>query len=1027
MPIFDVFPTQIPVLASVLPPEEITSADWFYTVERSISIAIRASDAAQGFEVAYPSPFGADKAFSVETCISQGTSDGDAAYGVETVGDRVIACEDIVSAVERAFIHLFSVDFIYMPKYELAFVYPYAYDFASLYEVAFVAPFTHDFASLKDIVKFFEFTSSDVAEMVEEGFASPSSHDIASLYELEFPRLFAYDSASLVEQIGDRTLALIDSASLAEIITERFFTLTDMTFSAEAYILSALITAEDISQGIDRLFTTPHAADVAYLSEVLGDRTLSMRDEVFLTEVSVISSLITAADAFLEIERAYIMPHAADVAHPFEYLGGRAVSAEEKAFLTEVSVASALLTDEDCFLGAERAYIMPYAADVAHLSEFLGDRTFGGIDFASLTELLGDRTFSAAEVAYPIETKVLMAFLTAEDAFFGVELAYPMPYVVDVAHLSEVLGDRVFSRVDVASITELLGDREFSAAEAGLPIEASIISAFLTGKDEFWGVERAYIMPFTADIAHLSEYLGDRDFCMVDIASITEVLGDRALSAIDETFITEVSIITAFLTAEDGFFGIEREYIMPYTVDIAHLIERLGDRTLTLPDAAFLTEESILTALLTVQDGIHVVEWAYIMPYTADMAHLVEYLGDRIFVRDDLASIIEVLGSRLLSTTDTALPAEAGIITVLLRDVDDFYGIERAYIMPYTADIAHLSEVLGDRVFSRVDVASIREILGDRVLSIADAAFLSEVGIITAYLAVRDAAHLSEVLGDRAFSTTDIAFLTEITPFAVRKFAADSFYGIERAYIMPYVVDVAHLSEVLGDRIFTGADFASVFELLGGRTFSAFAAFYGIDRLIQEIKEGRLFTLMFAFNAFAYASVYTTASYTPPIACEAHLSVDTAKDTDAILALFVSDEEEKHPKDAFSSQVLFYGGALPEFYKGLFAWSFRDDSYVERDTDFDGVQAEFSVRGNYVMRILQTADKTIYEVFDEARNLICKKEYNKGFSNPMRLVISTCTHTDYAFYQIYRMKFAFLRKLIFPEPTVTIGEEYELP
>jgi len=1027
MPIFDVFPTQIPVLASVLPPEEITSADWFYTAERSISIAIRASDAAQGFEVAYPSPFGADKVFSVETCISQGTSDRDAAYGVETVGDRVIACKDIISAVERAFIHLFSVDFIYMPKYELAFVYPYAYDFTSLYEVALVAPFTHDFASFKDIVKFFEFSSSDFAEIVEEAFVTPFSHDLASLYELELPRLFTYDSASLVEQVGDRTLMLKDAASLAEIITEKFFISTDVAFPAEAYILTALITAEDISQGIGRLFTTPHATDAAHLSEVLSERILSMRDEAFLTEESVITSLITAVDAFLEIERAYIMPYAADVAHLFEYLGGRAVSAEEKAFLTEVSVASALLTDEDCFLGAERAYIMPYAADVAHLSGVLGDRIFGGIDFASLIELLGDRTFSAAEAAFPIETKVLTAFLTAEDAFFGVELAYPMPYVVDVAHPSEVLGDRTFSRVDAASLTELLGDREFSAAEVGFSIEVSIITAFLTGKDGFLEIERAYPMPYTVDIAHLSEYLGDRVFSRVDVASLTELLGDRTLSAIDETFITEVSIITAFLTAEDGFFGIEREYIMPYTADIAHLVEYLGDRTLTLPDAAFLTEEGILTALLTVQDGIYVVEWAYIMPYTADIAHLVEYLGDRIFVRDDIASVREILGSRLLSTTDTALPAEAGIITVLLGDADSFYGIERAYITPYTADIAHLSELLGDRTFSGVDVASIREILGDREFSIADAAFLSEVGIITAYLAVEDAAHLFEFLGGRALSATDIAFLTEITPFTVRKFAADSFYGIERAYIMPYAIDIALLSEVLGDRTFTGADFTSAFELLSGRAFSATAVFYGIDRLIQEIKEGRLFTLMFAFNAFAYASVYTTASYTPPIACEAHLSVDTAKDTDAVLALFGSDEEEKHPKDALSSQVLFYGGALPELYKGLFAWSFRDDSYVERDTDFDGVQAEFLTRNNYVLRILQMVNKTIYEVYDEARNLICKKEHNKGFSNPMRLVISTCTHTDYAFYQVYRMKFAFLRKLIFPEPTVTIGEEQERP
>ena len=1027
MPIFDVFPTQIPVLASVLPPKEIVSADWFYTVERSISIAIRASDTAQGIEVAYPSPFDADKAFSADAYISHGIPERDAAYGIETLGDRVIAREDFIGIVERAFIHLFGEDFIYMPKYELAFVYPYAYDLASLHEVALVAPFAQDFASFKDIVKFFEFASSDVAEIVERSFAGLLSYDLASLYELEFPRLLTYDSASLVEQIGDRTLTLIDSASLAEIITERFFTLTDVTFAAEDCILAALITAEDISQGVDRLFTTPHAADAAHLSEFLGDRMLSMRDEAFLTEVRVISSLITAVDAFLEIERAYIMPYAVDVAHPFEYLGGRAVSAEEEAILAEVGVASALLMDEDAFSGVERAYPMPYAADIAHLSEFLGDRTFGGTDVASLIELLGGRTFSAAEAAFLIETKVLTAFLTAEDVFFGVELAYPMPYVVDVAHLSEFLGDRTFGGTDVASITELLGDREFSAAEVGFPIEVSIITAFLTEMDKFYGIERAYPMPYTADIAHLYEVLGDRIFSRDDVASITELLGDRMLSAIEEAFITEVSIIIAFLTARDGFFEIERAYIMPYTADIAHLIERLGDRMLTLPDAAFLTEAGILTALLTVQDGIYEIERAYIMPYTADIAHLVEYLGDRIFVRDDFASTIEVLGSRLLSTTDAALPAEAGIITVLLRDADGFYGIERAYIMPYAVDVAHLSELLGDRTFSGVDLASIREILGDRAFSIADAAFLGEVSVITAYLAVRDAVCLSEVLGDRAFSTTDIAFLTETTPFAVRKFAADSLYGIERAYIMPYVVDIAHLYEILGDRIFTGVDFAAVFELLGGRTFSAFAAFYGIDRLIQEIKEGRLFTLMFAFNAFAYASVYTTASYTPPIACEAHLSVDTAKDSDAILALFVSDEVEKHPSDALSSQVLFYGGALPELYKGLFAWSFRDDSYVERDTDFDGVQAEFSVRNNYVLRILQTTDKTIYEVFDEARNLICKKEYNKGFSNPMKLVISTCTHTDYAFYQIYRMKFAFLRKLIFPEPTVTIGEEYELP
>ena len=635
MPIFDVFPTQIPVLASVLPPKEIVSTDWFYTAERSISIAIRASDAAQGIEVAYPSPFDADRAFSVDTYISHGIPEKDTAYGVETVGDRVIACEDIISAVERAFVHLFGEDFAY------------AYEFIS------------------------------------------------------------------------RFLSVLDTLKGYEKVTDREITLTDST---SAY-------------------------------------------------------------------------------------------------------------------------------------DFVGDRVIEVLDISFLQDIVGSRTFTAHD------------FATAADI-----TATFFPTAHDTASLVERIGDRVLETFDIGTVYELLAYRAISAYD--------VVAA----------VERAYFVYSASDFASLTE----------------------------------------------------RGVIFPYARDLASLSE-VG----------------------------------FISLIARDFMSFMEFISFREFTISDVAATAEraVVG---ISTHDLASLYEVGIISFIARD------------------LATLVERISERELTLTDFASLTDVVKSLaavfLLASSDAAFMTEVGIAATLIA-----------------------------------ASDSFYGIERAYITPYAVDVAHLFEVLGDRIFTGVDFASVFEVLGGRAFEAFAAFYGIDRLIQEIKEGRLFTLMFAFNAFAYASIYTTASYTPPIACEAHLSVDTAKDTDAILALFVADEEEKHPKDAFSSQVLFYGGALPEYYKGLFAWSFRDDSYVERDTDFDGVQAEFLTGNNYVLRILQTADKTIYEVFDEARNLICKKEYNKGFSNPMKLVISTCTHTDYAFYQIYRMKFAFLRKLIYPEPTVTIGEEQERP
>jgi len=635
MPIFDVFPTQIPVLASVLPPEEITSADWFYTVERSISIAIRASDAAQGFEVAHLSPFGADKAFSADAYISHGIPDRDVVYGIETVSDRVISCEDIMSAVERAFIHLFGEDFAY------------AYEFISRF-----------------------LTVSDV--------------------------LNAY------ERVLDREIMLTDTAS---------------------------------------------------------------------------------------------------------------------------------------------AY------------DFVGDRVIEMLDISFLQDIVGSRTFTAHD------------FATAADI-----TATSFPTAHDSASLVERIGDRVLESLDIGTVYELLAYRSISAYDALV------------------AVEKAYFAYSASDFASLTER-GVIFPCARDLASLSEV----------------------------GFISLIAR-------DFVSFMEFISFREFTISDVAATVERAVVEI----------------------SAH-------------DLASLYEV-----------------GIISFIARD------------------LATLVERISERELTLTDFAS----LTDVVKSLA-AVFL--------------------------LASSDAAFMTEVGIAASLTVASDSFYGIERAYITHYAVDAAHLFELLGDRILAGVDFASVFELLAGRAFTATAAFYGIDRLIQEIKEGKLFTLMFAFNAFAYASVYTTASYTPPIACEAHLSVDTAKDTDAILALFVSDEVEKHPKDALSSQVLFYGGALPEFYKGLFAWSFRDDSYVERDTDFDGVQAEFLTGNNYVLRILQTADKTIYEVFDEARNLICKKEYNKGFSNPMKLVISTCTHTDYAFYQIYRMKFAFLRKLIFPEPTVTIGEEYELP
>jgi len=635
MPIFDVFPTQTPVLASVLPPKEIVSTDWFYTTERSISIAIRASDAAQGFEVAYPSPFGADKAFSVDTYISHGIPDRDAVYGFETVRDRVISCEDILSAVERAFIHLFGEDFAY------------AYEFISR-----------------------SLTVSDV--------------------------LNAY------ERVTDREITLTDSASAHDFV---------------------------------------------------GDRVIEMLDISFLQDI----------------------------------VGSRAFTAHDFATAADITATS-----------------FPTAHDSASLVERIGDRVLESLDIGTVYELLAYRSISAYD-----------ALVAVERAYFA------------------------YSASDFASFTE-----------------------------------RGVVHPYACDLASLCE----------------------------------------------------EEFISLIARDFMSFMEFMSYREFTISDAAVAAERAV--AEILTQDFASLCEAGFIYPFSYDLATLVEKIGGRELTLADFATLTDVM---------------IGLAAVFL-------------------------------------------------LLSSDTAFMTEARVITSLVAV-----------------------------------SDGFYGIERAYITHYAVDAAHLFELLGDRILAGVDFASVFELLAGRAFTATAAFYGIDRLIQEIKEGRLFTLMFAFNAFAYASVYTTASYTPPIACEAHLSVDTAKDTDAILALFVSDEEEKHPKDALSSQVLFYGGALPELYKGLFAWSFRDDSYVERDTDFDGVQAEFLTRNNYVMRILQTADKTIYEVFDEARNLICKKEYNKGFSNPMRLVISTCTHTDYAFYQIYRMKFAFLRKLIYPEPTVTIGEEQERP
>jgi len=321
---------------------------------------------------------------------------------------------------------------------------------------------------------------------------------------------------------------------------------------------------------------------------------------------------------------------------------------------------------------------------------------------------------------------------------------------------------------------------------------------------------------------------------------------------------------------------------------------------------------------------------------------------------------------------------------------------------------------------SRVELFKLDEILSSEksILNVLAKDFTAGVDIYFKEFEANDCASIVEVLGNRLFSSEDESTLLGL---AIKQFSLLDFAnGLDLSKLNVYTFDLAHSVERYIEFSLSVIDLAEIVEIVPRRLLHDLSEHIGLDRVLIEVEQSYLKLTYFAFGTYGFVNICSLQSFKPPIQVVAKVKINTAKDHDARLDLYYPEYLQYHPADAYGSYLHANGVYYDDVFLGRFEYEFKS-----KDTSVSGYLSDFKSLNEYIFEITQDIDKTIYKVFDSARNELGSYELSAGHNTDLHIVIGSCNHDKLGFWQEVQYDWIFVRKKITPEPTVTIGSEEE--
>jgi len=403
-----------------------------------------------------------------------------------------------------------------------------------------------------------------------------------------------------------------------------------------------------------------------------------------------------------------------------------------------------------------------------------------------------------------------------------------------------------------------------------------------------------------------------------------------------------------------------------------------------------------------------------------------------------------------LKVSDGAFGQEYAFPYVSVFSIDYATSFDTKKLIVLVSDVLTSQDYLTNRQFVVIDNLSPQEIVMDRTFSSIEQAFAQEVKAYSPsrFTLLSDIATWFEKAGiwyksfdyGNAFDTlTELSLMIFDSATAVDSlvFVGKLIYGIidyasgiellkltkpvfdnasslERSSMIKSVLDYSTSIELVSYRHVELAESATSSEIIGllERTLSDRALFLDAPRVFVE--DGVLKIIAFCFDENGFVNVVFDELIDHESIIEAKVSPRTMFSKESTLGLVVERYENVHPDSQHGSRIDADGQSE------RFVYDYISDQITFKNVLMDAIA---EAKQWYILKIAQAVSKTVFEVFDESRNLLDSSELGHGHGDNLHPMFGESNNTEVN--DIAESWYAWIlkRRFLHPEPTVEFGIE----